>query len=70
MKRKTTTVSALWKFITRQYLTPKEINKIDDLFLNIKIILITIAIVIVLFWVLNSSGCNFINNTYFKNSNI
>ena len=56
-RKKTTTLSSLWKYLKRDYLTPKEENKLSDLFNNIKIIFYMFVILFVFFWVLNLAGC-------------
>jgi len=56
-RKKTTTLSALWKYLRRDYLTPKEENKLSDLANNIKIIFYMFVILVVFIWVLNLSGC-------------
>ena len=55
--KKTTTISALWKYLKKDYLTPKEENKITDFIINFKLIIFTLLATIILLWFLNLFGC-------------
>lgn len=55
--KKVTTISSILKYFKRDYLSPKEEHKIADFLLNLKIIIITLSIAIILIWLLNMFGC-------------
>ena len=56
-RRRTTTLSALWRYLKRDYLTPKEENKISELANNLKIIFYLIVMLTLFLWLSNLSGC-------------
>lgn len=51
------TIKAVVKWFQQSTLTPREQHRVDDLFTNIKIAIITLLVAGALLWLFSTTGC-------------